>query len=88
MFLWFLFRHHGAFHFFSPPDISAKDVGIAGFAASANLVVFQIGKFAECAGDLSCVQIACAAVFVSLNNSSIDSNLGGVDESEKEHRVG
>ena len=31
----------------------------------------QIGKFAECAGDLSCVQIACAAVFVSLNNSSI-----------------
>ena len=31
----------------------------------------QIGKFAECAGDLSFVQIACAAVFVSLNNSSI-----------------
>ena len=31
----------------------------------------QIGKFAECAGDLSYVQIACAAVFVSLNNSSI-----------------
>ena len=31
----------------------------------------QIGKFAKCAGDLSFVQIACAAVFVSLNNSSI-----------------
>ena len=31
----------------------------------------QIGKFAECAGDLSYVEIACAAVFVSLNNSSI-----------------
>ena len=31
----------------------------------------QIGKFAECAGDLSCIQISCAAVFVSLNNSSI-----------------
>ena len=31
----------------------------------------QIGKFAECVGDLSFVQIACAAVFVSLNNSSI-----------------
>ena len=31
----------------------------------------QIGKFAECAGDLSYVQIACAAVFVSLNNGSI-----------------
>ena len=29
------------------------------------------GKFAECAGDLSYVGIACAAVFVSLNNSSI-----------------
>ena len=28
----------------------------------------QTGKFAECAGDLSNVQIACAAVFVSLNN--------------------
>ena len=27
---------HGAFHFFSPPDISAKDVGIAGFAASVD----------------------------------------------------
>ena len=33
--------YHGAFHFFSPPDISAKDVGIAGFAASANLVVLM-----------------------------------------------
>ena len=33
--------------------------------------VRQIGKFAECAGDLSYVQIACAAAFVSLNNSSI-----------------
>ena len=32
---------HSAFHFFSPPDISAKDVGIAGFAASANLVVLM-----------------------------------------------
>ena len=31
----------------------------------------QIGKFAECAGDLSYVQIVCAAAFVSLNNSSI-----------------
>ena len=31
----------------------------------------QIGKFAECAGDLSFVQIACTAVFASLNNSSI-----------------
>ena len=31
----------------------------------------QIGKFAECAGDLSFVQNACAAVFVSLNNCSI-----------------
>ena len=31
----------------------------------------QIGKFAECAGDLSYVEIACAAVFVSQNNSSI-----------------
>ena len=31
----------------------------------------QIGKFAECAEDLSFVRIACAAVFVSLNNSSI-----------------
>ena len=31
----------------------------------------QIGKFAECAGDLSFVRIACAAVFVSLNNGSI-----------------
>ena len=31
----------------------------------------QIGKFAECAGDLSCIEIACAATFVSLNNSSI-----------------
>ena len=31
----------------------------------------QIGKFAECAGDLSNVEIACVAVFVSLNNSSI-----------------
>ena len=31
----------------------------------------QIGKFAKCAGDLSFVQIACTAVFVSLNNSSI-----------------
>ena len=35
------------------------------------LIPYQIGKFAECAGDLSFVQIACAAVFVSLNNSSI-----------------
>ena len=35
------------------------------------LVYDQIGKFAKCAGDLSFVQIACAAVFVSLNNSSI-----------------
>ena len=34
-------------------------------------VIIQIGKFAECAGDLSFIQIACAAVFVSLNNSSI-----------------
>ena len=33
-------------------------------------VIHQIGKFAECAEDLSYVQIACAAVFVSLNNSS------------------
>ena len=31
----------------------------------------QIAKLAECVGDLSCVKIACAAVFVSLNNSSI-----------------
>ena len=31
----------------------------------------QIEKFAECAGDLSYVKIACAAVFVSLNNSYI-----------------
>ena len=31
----------------------------------------QIGKFAECVGDLSYIQIACAAVFVPLNNSSI-----------------
>ena len=31
----------------------------------------QIGKFAECAADLSYVKIACAAVFVSQNNSSI-----------------
>ena len=31
----------------------------------------QIGKFVECAGDLSYVQIVCAAAFVSLNNSSI-----------------
>ena len=31
----------------------------------------ETGKFAECAGDLSYVEIACAAVFVSLNNSSI-----------------
>ena len=30
-----------------------------------------IGKFAECAGDLSYVQIASAAVFVSLNKCSI-----------------
>ena len=34
-------------------------------------IIRQIGKFAECAGDLSFVQIAYAAVFVSLNNSSI-----------------
>ena len=26
---------------------------------------------AECVGDLSCIQISCAAVFVSLNNGSI-----------------
>ena len=34
------------------------------------LAVGQIGKFAECAGDLSYIQIsfAIAAVFVSLNN--------------------
>ena len=31
----------------------------------------QIGKFAECAGDLSYIQISCAAVFAPLNNSSI-----------------
>ena len=31
----------------------------------------QIGKFAECAGDLSYVQIACAVAIVSLNNRSI-----------------
>ena len=36
-----------------------------------DLIDSQIGKFAECAGDLSYVQIACVAVFVSLNNSSI-----------------
>ena len=36
-----------------------------------SMTMLQIGKFAECAGDLSFVQIACAAVFVSLNNSSI-----------------
>ena len=34
-------------------------------------VLGQIGKFAECAGDLSYIQIACMAVFVSLNNGSI-----------------
>ena len=37
----FLCVGHSAFHFFSPPDISTKDVGIAGFAASANLVVLM-----------------------------------------------
>ena len=31
----------------------------------------QIGKFAECMGDLSYVKIACAHVFMSQNNSSI-----------------
>ena len=31
----------------------------------------QIEKFAECTGDLSYVKIACAALFVSLNNSLI-----------------
>ena len=31
----------------------------------------QTGKFAECAGNLSYIQISCTAVFVSLNNSSI-----------------
>ena len=31
----------------------------------------QIGKFAECTGDLSYVQNACVAVFVSPNNSFI-----------------
>ena len=36
-----------------------------------SVVHIQIGKFAECAGDLSCIQISCTAVFVSLNNSSI-----------------
>ena len=36
-----LLQIHSAFHFFSPPDISAKDVGIAGFAASADLVVLM-----------------------------------------------
>ena len=36
--------------------------------------VYQIGKFAECAGDLSYIQISCAAVFVSLNDSSIVSS--------------
>ena len=30
-----------AFHFFSPLDISTKDVGIAGFAPSAHLVVLM-----------------------------------------------
>ena len=41
------------------------------FYRSQKRYICQIGKFAECAGDLSFVQIACAAVFVSLNNSSI-----------------
>ena len=41
------------------------------FKELCSLEQCQIGKFAECAGDLSYVQIACAAVFVSLNNSSI-----------------
>ena len=30
-----------------------------------------MGKFAECAGDHSKIQIACAAVFLSLNNDSL-----------------
>ena len=33
--------YHSAFHFFSPPDVSARDVGIARFAASVNLVVLM-----------------------------------------------
>ena len=40
-------------------------------STSAIPVLGQIGKFAECAGDLSYVQIVCVAAFVSLNNSSI-----------------
>ena len=32
----------------------------------AKLQSIQIGKFAACAGDLSYIQIACVAVFVSL----------------------
>ena len=41
------------------------------FRTFSRSLIAQIGKFAECAGDLSYVQIACAAVLVPLNNSSI-----------------
>ena len=37
---------------------------------STKIFLAQIGKFAECAGDFSYIQIAGEAVFVSLNNSS------------------
>ena len=38
---------------------------------SFKLKLGQIGKFAECMGDLSYIQISCAAVFLLPNNSSI-----------------
>ena len=41
------------------------------FFPEISLHTCQMGKFAESAGDLSYIQISCAAVFVSLNNSSI-----------------
>ena len=49
----------------------ARQTFQSGTKPMINSASSQIGKFAECAGDLSYVQIACAAVFVSLNNSSI-----------------
>ena len=45
--------------------------GFHQFARLPYKVLLLIGKFAECEGDLSYVEIASTAVFVSQNNSSI-----------------
>ena len=73
------------FHSTRIPSTQFTDLGRPGWPAAhiihldstkdifvhSGLIWVQIGKFAECAGDLSFVRIACAAAFVSLNNSSI-----------------